>query len=106
VSVHFGFLAGNALACPLDNVIGHFGPHKLCRNETMRGSDAGMAYGVNVMENLLLELMGMRGRNVLVETSPKSESCGERGMAVMCRDDRLCKAGMDWHVCCALAMSV
>ncbi len=36
--------------------------------------------------------MGMSGRNVFVDPSPKSESCGERGIAVMCRDGRLCKA--------------
>ncbi len=68
------------------------GPDKTCRNETLCGIDAGMAIGVNVMENLPLELNGNEWTNVFVDTSPKSESCGERGIAVMCRDGRLCKA--------------
>jgi hypothetical protein len=108
VSVNFGFLAGNALACPLSVVFGRFGSDKTCRNETVCGSDARITYGMNVMEKICCwNWLGTRGRNVFfVETSPKSESCGERGMAVMCRYGRLCKAGMDWYVCCAFAMSV
>jgi hypothetical protein len=74
-------------------------PDKTCRNEAARGIDAWMAYGMNVMEICCWSWMGMSGRNVFVDTSPKSESCGERGMAVMCGDGRLCKAGMDWFLC-------
>jgi hypothetical protein len=48
----------------------------------------------------------MRGQNVFVETSPRSESCDEKGMEVMCKEGRLCRTGMDGHVSCAFAMSV
>jgi len=59
--VNFGFLTGYALACPFCDVSGHVGPHKMHGNETVYGSDARMTFGMNVVENLRLELSRNEG---------------------------------------------
>jgi hypothetical protein len=41
---------------PLSDVLGHVRPDKMCRNEVACDIDSWMAYGVNVMENLMLKL--------------------------------------------------
>ena len=58
MSVNLGFLAVNALTCPLPDVCGHVGPDETGGNESTCGVDARVANGVDVMENLLLKLCG------------------------------------------------
>ncbi len=66
MSVNFGFLTGYALACPFCDGSGHVGPHKMYVNETACGSDARMTYGLNVVENLRLELTRNEGAKFFV----------------------------------------
>ncbi len=55
--MNFCFLAGYALACPFCDVSGREGPNETCGCD----SDARMAQGMNVVENLMLELNGRVG---------------------------------------------
>jgi hypothetical protein len=55
------FLLFDMLACPFCDVSGHVGPHKMHGNETVYGSDARMTFGMNVVENLRLELSRNEG---------------------------------------------
>jgi len=49
--------------------------------------------------------IGMRGRKVGVETSPRREMVGERGMAVMDKEGRVLRKGMEGQSCWAFATS-
>jgi hypothetical protein len=105
MSVNFGVLAGNAFMCPLCVVFGHVGLNKMCRNETACGVDAWMANGVNVMENLLLELNGNEWTKCFCGHVTQTQKWQKwNGLDVEKWQSLQCKDG--WHVCCALAMSV
>ena len=97
MSVNFGVFAGNALMCPLCDVFGHVGLNKMCRNETACGVDAWMANGVNVMENLLLELNGNEWTKcfcgLVTQTQKWRKRNGldvERWQGLQCKDGLAC----------------
>jgi hypothetical protein len=48
---------------------------------------------------------GMRGRKVGVETSPRRETVGESGMAMMDKEGRALRMGMEGQFCWAFATS-